>query len=66
MKTTKMLELEIKTGKDIREILQELYQKNGNGVGVANSLGITRPTLGYWLKALGLEQRVVLVEKEAN
>lgn len=62
----KMTAIEEREQRPIREILQELFQKHGSQAKVAEELGVNQSTVSYWLLKLGLEQKTVLVEKEAS
>lgn len=62
----KMTAIEEREQRPIREILQELFQKHGSQARVAEELGVNQSTVSYWLLKLGLEQKTVLVEKEAS
>lgn len=64
MPPQKMIVLQEKEGRPIREILAELFQKHGSQAQVARELGINQSTLNYWLLKLNLEQRTVLVDRE--
>lgn len=66
MKTVKMRKIEQEKGQDIEIILSDLFTKHRNQADIAAELGISQSTLVYWLLKLGLEQRSVLVEKDAS
>lgn len=66
MPPSKIEELEHQEGRPIREILQEMFEKHGSQAKVAKELGVNQSTVSYWLLKLGLEQKTVLVEKEAS
>jgi len=56
MPKNKSKEVESKYGKDIGEILIELYEHYGEREAVANHLNISRSTLVYWLGVSGLRE----------
>lgn len=66
MKTAKMYEIELSSGKTIQEVLEEEFEHSGSQAAVARKLGIKQSTLRYWLNKLNLEQRTVLVERKGS
>ena len=45
----KLQEIESRYGMDIKSIVQMLYRKHDSLIGIANELGVTRPTLYSWI-----------------
>lgn len=67
MRITKaMRQIEVREGLPIRELLKNLFKQYGTQTRVAEKLGIDQSTLSDWLLKLDLEQRTVLVEREAQ
>ena len=61
-----MMAIEKQEGRPIRQVLIDLFAEYGNQVKVAQKLNISQSTLSIWLLKLDLEQRTVLVEREAQ
>lgn len=53
-KTRKMLELEEEHGKDIADLVCDLYEELGTQRAVAKRLGLHESTLSYWCLRLGV------------
>ena len=63
-KTKKMVAVEEKFGNDLEIMLPPLVTENGLSA-TADSLGVSKATLGYWLLKLGIHvQRVALAPGE--
>ncbi len=63
-KTKKMVAVEEKFGNDLEIMLPPLVTENGLSA-TADSLGVSKATLGYWLLKLGINvQRVALAPGE--
>ena len=63
-KTKKMVAVEEKFGSDLELMLPPLVTENGLSA-TADSLGVSKATLGYWLLKLGINvQRVALAPGE--
>ena len=63
-KTKKMVAVEEKFGNDLETMLPPLVTENGLSA-TADSLGVSKATLGYWLLKLGINvQRVALAPGE--
>ena len=63
-KTKKMVAVEQKFGNDLEIMLPPLVTENGLSA-TADSLGVSKATLGYWLLKLGINvQRVALAPGE--
>ena len=63
-KTKKMVAVEQKFGNDLEIMLPPLVTENGLS-STADSLGVSKATLGYWLLKLGINvQRVALAPGE--
>jgi hypothetical protein len=58
----KYKEIERMRGKPLKDILIEEYQKHGEQIAVAKSLGVSQPTLSTWLRFQGLREHKILVE----
>ena len=54
-KTKAMLEIEERLGRPLEEVIPELYEEHGTEAGVAEALGITRHSLYFWRRMLGIE-----------
>ncbi|MDP3063918.1 MAG: helix-turn-helix domain-containing protein [Chloroflexota bacterium] len=54
-----MLEKEDELGRLFEELVVELYAEHRNYTGVATALGISRATLGVWLRLVGMRSRDV-------
>lgn len=55
-KTRQMFDVEqANTGRDIRLILIDLYNRHGSQSGVAQELGISQPTIADWFAMLGIK-----------
>lgn len=53
-------QLEKKHGKPLREILIEAFNRHGSQSAVAESLGVSQPTISLWLIRVNLKQQTVL------
>lgn len=53
-KTIAMQEFEHKLGRDIVEVLQELYDRLGNQRAVAAELGLNESTVSRWMSHLNI------------
>lgn len=62
---SKLHEIQQQHGKPIQQIISDLYEKLGNQTAVARELGISQSTLSVWLVKLGMEEKTVVIEKEA-
>ena len=63
-KTKKMVAVEERFGNDLEIMLPPLVTENGLSA-TADSLGVSKATLGYWLLKLGINvQRVALAPGE--
>ena len=63
-KTKKMVAVEEKFGNDLEIMLPPLVTENGLSA-TADSFGVSKATLGYWLLKLGINvQRVALAPGE--
>ena len=63
-KTKKMVAVEEKFGNDLEIMLPPVVTENGLSA-TADSLGVSKATLGYWLLKLGINvQRVALAPGE--
>ena len=63
-KTKKMVAVEEKFGNDLEIMLPPLVTENGLSA-TADSLGVSKASLGYWLLKLGINvQRVALAPGE--
>lgn len=65
MSVGKLQQVEQERGKPIKAVLIELHEKHGSLKKVADELGVTRSTLWAWLLRTGLEEKSILVEREA-
>lgn len=64
-KTPKMIEIEREFGKDLEDILRELYvDKHLKKDDLANYLGITEVTLGEWLEKANIKSRRLYTQQE--
>ena len=65
-KTRMMLEIEEKYGKDITELLTELYQQLGTQTAVAEELGVDVSAINHWRWRLGLSFEKAPVVKQMH
>ena len=57
-RTTAQQLIELRTGRNVAEILEEMYGRDGKTeVRIARELGISRPTLRTWLAEFGIKRR---------
>lgn len=70
MTTPKMLEIQEREGKPIKQVIADLYEKykdaEATQQAVADELRISQPTLSLWLIKLGLKQVTVLTDQTAK
>lgn len=62
MKTSTMLEIEIREGKSIEEVLIEKVAQHGSMTAAAKEIGIRQGTLSLWCQSLGLRVETRLVK----
>lgn len=60
----KMRQIEIKYGRPIEEVLEQLYAQHRTQTAVAQALGISQGTLNTWLLKLGYRQ-ISIIRKES-
>lgn len=58
-KTKMMLRVEAQFGEKLERLLPRIM--NEKGYNAADDLGVSKPTLGYWLLKLGIDYRRVVV-----
>lgn len=58
-RTTAQQLLELKTGRDLPDLLADMYVRQGKSeVRISIELGISRPTVRQWLSDFGIKRRV--------
>lgn len=70
MAASRWKEIEKQEGKPMREILVGLYERFGDAPNtqelIAESLGVSQPTVSQWVKILNLAPKTTLVPSGGN